>query len=64
MKGALDTVTFAEEDGRTTVQRALEAVPVVGGDERRLVEGDGSVVALRDEAVEDDDDGGWSDVER
>jgi hypothetical protein len=44
-----------EEAEHAALQRALEAEDVVGGEMGRLVEGDAAVVALGEDAVEDDD---------
>jgi hypothetical protein len=44
-----------EEAEHAALQRALEAADVVGREVRRLVEGDAAVVALGEDAVEDDD---------
>jgi hypothetical protein len=44
-----------EEAEHAALQRALEAEDVVGSEMGRLVEGDAAVVALGEDAVEDDD---------
>jgi hypothetical protein len=44
-----------EEAEYATLQRALEAKYVVGSEVRCLVEGDAAIVALGEDAVEDDD---------
>ena len=43
-----------EEAQHAALQCALEAVDVAGREVRRLVEGDGAIVALGEDAVEDD----------
>jgi hypothetical protein len=44
-----------EEAKHAALQRALEAVHIVGRKVRRLMEGDGAIVALAEDAVEDDE---------
>jgi hypothetical protein len=44
-----------EESEHAALQRALEMAHVVGREVRRFVEGDAAVVALGEDAVEDDD---------
>ncbi len=51
----VEDAAVSEETEHPTLQRTLEALHVVGREVRRLVEGDGAVVAFGEDAVEDDD---------